>query len=316
MPMTSVQSALNDMFSSFELTERERSNASEQQARVREALRSALTLQQDFLTGSYQRRTAIRPLHDIDLFVVLEPTAHGPLRHAAPTDALRLVQAALDRAWPNKEHPLIQTRSVNIEFAGTGIGYDVVPAFAQGEHYMIPDRATNRWITSNPRIHANLSTEANQRANQLLKPAFKALKHWREGHGRLGRSFHLEVLSWRAFDTPPTTRLDALVDLFASLEESVMAPCPDPAGLGPPIDAGQDPARRATLHERLIEATNQLRTAKRYSDDGHTAFAHHALRGLFKSAYPERGEDPAHRTAAPAVVTAAGGLDGGGSRWG
>ena len=51
--------------------------ASKQQNVVRDNLQRHLGgIVRDALSGSYARRTAIRPLHDIDLFVVLDPATH------------------------------------------------------------------------------------------------------------------------------------------------------------------------------------------------------------------------------------------------
>ena len=316
--MASVQSALATLFATIELTTKQRTDASGQQARVREALRDGLTLSQDFLSGSYARDTAVRPLNDIDLFIVLAEKEHGELRKKGPVKTLALVKKVLDEAWPDKEHPIIQSRSVRIDFAGTGISYDVVPAFSDGDDvYRIPDRGSDAWISTNPRKHKEKSTAANKTAGSKLKPAFKALKHWRNGNDRLGRSFHLEVVSWSAFGSDPGNHITTLHGLFVHLRDRVLNSCPDPAGLGPDVDLGLSLDEKNRLRAALSDASSDLARAKQFADDGKTHSAHFVLRELFGSSYPEQGKDPSKAAVAPAVVIGAGsGVDRGGSRFG
>ncbi|WP_255415181.1 hypothetical protein [Vitiosangium sp. GDMCC 1.1324] len=77
--MWSVREGLEKFIQSLELTQGQRDEVSRQHTLVREALRKRLNTKTDFLSGSYSRHTAIRPLHDIDIFVVLgEMSSHPP----------------------------------------------------------------------------------------------------------------------------------------------------------------------------------------------------------------------------------------------
>src|SRR5690606_9674141 len=116
-----------------------------------------------------------RPLNDIDLFLVLEPQVHGERRSREPQLMLEDVQRALRKCYPPPgPETRIQGRSVNIQFTGTGIGYDVIPAFlvpasgARKEVYKIPDRARQIWIDTNPEVHKQRCIEANQLAGGML----------------------------------------------------------------------------------------------------------------------------------------------------
>ena len=82
--MWSVPEALERFIQSLELTPAQQQAATEQHTRLRGCLRQKLGTT-DFLSGSYSRNTAIRPLHDIDVFVVMGEarwTPSGPLLQA------------------------------------------------------------------------------------------------------------------------------------------------------------------------------------------------------------------------------------------
>ncbi len=167
--MGSVGEALELFIQSLELTGRQRDEVSRQHTLVREELRQRLKQKTDFLSGSYSRNTAIRPLHDIDIFVVLGETGSTPPE--SPDAALKRVRQALKEPWQDKELPILQQHSVHLEFTKSGIEFDVVPAYQLSgqEVYLIPERQTGQWSRSNPRRHQEVSTQCNERAGK--KPA-------------------------------------------------------------------------------------------------------------------------------------------------
>ncbi|MGZ3459869.1 MAG: SMODS domain-containing nucleotidyltransferase, partial [Archangium sp.] len=269
---------------------------SRQHTLVRECLRKRLKTKTDFLSGSYSRHTAIRPLHDIDIFVVLGEAASTPAFSASQRGltadaALKQVRQALHEEWPNKDLPLLQQHSVHIGFSKSDIEFDIVPAFEVPgrEAYLIPARETGQWISTNPRLHQTRSTEANEAAGKKLKPLLKAVKHWNRRHpsSPLG-SFHLEVMSYSAFPSPPQDYLDGLEKLFSHLSQQVRNACPDPARLGPNVDERMSPTQREAAHQLLASAARQVRLARDDSDSDPPR-AHGRLRELFGEFYRERG---------------------------
>src|SRR6185369_5312470 len=96
---------------------------------------------------------------DIDVFLVLDPSVHTSRHNKEPTHVLDRLRTALQACYPSPGPQItIQGRSVNIEFSGTGIGYDVIPAFLltpasaslEDTVYEIPDRDRRSWIKTNP----------------------------------------------------------------------------------------------------------------------------------------------------------------------
>ena len=285
--MWSVREGVERFIQSLELTPGQREEVSGQHTRLRECLRQRLGTT-DFLSGSYSRNTAIRPLHDIDVFVVMGEGAPGALSADA---ALKQVRQALHAEWPNKQLAILQQHSVHLGFTKSGIEFDVVPAFKVPgrDAYRVPERETGQWVLSNPSIHQKLSTEANERAGKKLKPLLKAVKHWNRHHPTTPlRSFHLEVLSYSAFSSPPRDYLEGLEQLLTHLGQKVVGSCPDPAGLGPHVDARMKPSQKQAAQQVLTSVARQVRLAREESD-ATPARAHERLKALFGEFYRSSG---------------------------
>jgi tRNA nucleotidyltransferase (CCA-adding enzyme) len=82
---------------SVEPTASEAKEAERQEQLVRESLQKILGPQEVFISGSYGRGTAIRPLHDIDLFFVLLP---DPSPTPSVQAYLQKPRKALEEAFP------------------------------------------------------------------------------------------------------------------------------------------------------------------------------------------------------------------------
>jgi len=288
-----IASTFQSYLSSLELNDRERAEASAQQVALRDRLRLHLAVVDSRLVGSYRRGTAIRPLKDIDVFVVLEAGKH---RHDVPEAPLRLLQTidrVLRASYPNHQ-PRIQGRSVNITFSGTGIGYDIVPAFAptpmggadtKPPYYEIPDRRASTWIYTNPAAHAAACIAANKRAGGMLNGLIKAAKHWNRGNGKPLSSFHIEVMSYSKFESKPADPRVGLRDLFQHLASAVMDACPDPAGLGLAIDADLTPQERTHAQKLLLRAAEVAQAAVNAEREGYDDDAIALWRALLGDAF-------------------------------
>lgn len=265
-----VASTFQSYLSSLELTDRERADASAQQVALRDRLRLHLAGFVDSrLVGSYRRGTAIRPLKDIDVFVVLDARQHHRDVPEAPLRLLQTIDRALRASYPSHK-PRIQGRSVNIGFSGTEIDYDIVTAFAptwtgaagtEPPYYEIPDRRVSTWIRTNPAKHAEACIAANERAGGMLNGLIKATKHWNRASGKPLSGFHIEVMSYSAFWSKPNDPRAGLRDLFQHLANAVQSACPDPAGLGPAIDADRTSQERAHARKLLQGATQVAQAA-------------------------------------------------------
>ena len=292
--MLTVAQAFHAFLQTLELTDKEQAEASRQQNALRENLRKELgTSIRDILSGSYSRKTAIRPLNDIDLFIILDPKVHAAsYPPAPPLTCLQMIEAALKKAYP-QHAPKIQGRSVHIDFKGTGIGYDVVPAFDEpkGGEYKIPDRDRKEWIRTNPEKHKAACIAANERAGGKLNQLIKAAKRWncRQPEAARLRSFHLEVMSYEAFSTGPASFPEGLAALFGFLADRVLKTCAEPAGIGPNIDAGMTQTERTAARTALLAAAKTAERALEHDKAGRMQEAHKEWRALLGNDYPETG---------------------------
>ncbi|MBK8230632.1 MAG: nucleotidyltransferase [Candidatus Eisenbacteria bacterium] len=284
--MKKIPEAFQDFLSRLELTQRERDEASRQHIHMRQQIQKKMEVEDNFLSGSYGRRTAIRPLNDIDIFVVRKSATGPGARKVTPSQMIEEMKATLESIYPSKK-ATVSARALNMEFEGSGIAYDVVPAFAaERDVYLIPDMEKDEWVRTNPKIHQEKSTAANQRAGGKLIPLLKAVKHANNRYGRVGRSFHLEVLSWQVVTSDPGAFLDGLVLLLDGLVPRMDLPCPDPAGLGPAIQPS--PAKCQEAKKLLAKMARLATDAKRLASEGRLAEAHTTLQEIFGDAWQSR----------------------------
>jgi hypothetical protein len=290
MPTTIVQ-AFDKLLHDLQLTEREQAEIIRQAKSLVDNLKNHLPgIAHTLLAGSYSRNTAIRPLHDVSLFVVLDASAHEGLHQAGPVACLKKLQIALSLAYPSGEPPRIEPRAINIRLRGSDIGFDVVPAFAaDATVYLIPDRKQERWIKTSPEAQREASNKVHDNAGAKLHPLIRAAKLWNQLNGKPLAPFHLEVLAARAVSTPPPNYLDAFRKLLLKATESVMKSCPDPAGVGPDIDEGLDHEQRTRCQLALKEALRQVDQGLQFDRTWRTDDAHRVFRNLFGEAYPETG---------------------------
>jgi hypothetical protein len=292
-----VAQAFGELWTALEPSTPERETASAQQKRVREKLDALLTLDDTYLTGSYRRRTLIRPVDDIDVLLVLNWDAYKSiiaLDAAGATTALNLVEAALRTAYPTSEIVRFG-RCIRIQFAGTGIGFDAVPAFRfTADEFVIPDEDRNGWLTTNPREVERLVSEANSgRTEGWLVPEVKLLKAWKDARPKAERDllhgYLLEVKTYHALQGPPTNERIGMAELFEHFAAAVWNTTPD---IWP---QGEAPDSYLTLGQRLTAATlfstagQEARRAVNAENEGRTADAHAIWRALFGERYPESG---------------------------
>jgi len=195
---------------SLGLNDDERELIEKKQNGLREKLRldEDITLEDDFLTGSYRRHTILKPKDadekfDVDVFIAFSNDEYGEkdleeLREIT-IKALRKVKEnypELGITGLNEE----QARSVGVEFGGI-FQIDVVPSIQieKDKLYKIFDKRSGQPVRSNPKLHGERLTEANEQTAsgtvQRLVPIVKLLKAWKREKCDYMKSFHLEILA-------------------------------------------------------------------------------------------------------------------------
>jgi predicted nucleotidyltransferase len=299
--MLTLDEAFRKFKSRLELNDREQKNARNRHTEVREHIRSRFAINRDFLTGSYARYTKTKPLKDIDIFFVLAESERKKYRDQAPSVVLNDFHSALvDKYGAGAVRK--QGRSVNVDFGVVVdsddntdyrvLSVDVVPAFADGENYEIPNADTGKWMKTNPEIHAQEAKDAHQAYSNEWKGLVRMVKYWNNNakHGKdkpVKPSFLIEVMALQCLHGGWQGRFEYEIQgFFSSLADRIEDEWPDPAGLGSPVSDGMDAQRKARAKELLQEASRDASNAINLARKGQIGEALKAWRQLFGPKFP------------------------------
>lgn len=214
-----------------------------------------------FMTGSYARFTASRPLHDLDIFFVAG--AFDP-QHLDPRATLAALQSSIEANFRNptalRTQVSAQTHSITIAFLSRDeerFAVDIVPAFTSGDlnefeqpTFWVPEIATtsrrNRgaryiqlresnkterdwWVRSDPLGYIRLAADMNARNDDFRKVA-KFIKKWKYSCGSQNRefllkSFHVEQAVLTILGENPAFDIGgAIFRYFCTLPDSIEQP--------------------------------------------------------------------------------------------
>jgi len=257
--MITTTEAFKKFKSRLELRDAEQQDAIRLHTEIRELIDNNFTVARHFLTGSYKRHTKTRPLKDVDIFFVLDKEKEKKYL-SDPLGLLEDFRKCLAIKY-GEDKVKIGRRSVGIDLS---IGpdeekicsIDAVPAFDVGNHYQIPDNVLNKWIDTDPEIHAEEATTANKAFEGEWKPMVKMVKKWNETQGKpIKPSFLLEVMAMQIFYPPFSGGyVYELKSFFATAADRIGERWPDPAGLGSPVSDQMDATKVSTARQKLIEA--------------------------------------------------------------
>lgn len=292
--MITVNEAFRIFRTRLETTPTEDATASRRQRRLRELLDAALDIDEDFLTGSYVRHTKTKPLRDVDIMIVLKDTSYLK-RH--PHEVLEQIRAVLAEHY-GADRVCIDRRAVRVDFGVERVGevdgeiitFDVVPAFKNGDAYLIPDEVLGTWVPTNPKLHAELATAANKAFDGQWKPLIKMIKRWNKTVGSpIEPSFLLEVMGLDLLVGPWSSQhAYEIRQFFASAADRIADRWPDPAHLGPDVSdvLDTDPAKMTRARTALRTAEATATRAIQADRQGRTGEALRIWRSLFGEAFP------------------------------
>ena len=192
------------------LSDPERELIQTKQSALREKLNliEDIQLVDDFLTGSYRRHTIIKPKYsdekfDVDVFIAFSNDDYGEWdleeMRGITIKSLRKVKSRYPELGITELNEK-QARSVGAEFGGD-FQIDIVPAIQihKDKLYKIFDKRSCEAVRSNPKLHGQRLTEANERTASgtvhRLVPIIKILKAWKREKCDFVKSFHLEILA-------------------------------------------------------------------------------------------------------------------------
>lgn len=151
-----------------------------------------------FLTGSYSRKTIIRPIDDIDLYVRVHYGKHA--KDQSPMSILRLMASAIRKRYPKNTKVNIEAPCIVVRFLG--YKFEIVPAVGYSDDpdlYSIPVPGSKEWMDCYPNVPDKWLSACNHANNSLFIPLIKMLKQWNRNNKVGLKSFHLELLTEKVF---------------------------------------------------------------------------------------------------------------------
>ena len=115
---------------------------------------------------------------------------------------------------------------------------------AQGEpaFFLMPNEQ-GAYRRADPQKESDAATRANQRHHELLLPLIRLIMYWNQRPGcPTLAAYYPETIAMKsfAFQAPLTSLPEGLKTFFQKAQGTLWAACPDPKGLGPPLDEAID----------------------------------------------------------------------------
>jgi len=177
-----------------------------------------------FLYGSYARNTAIQPIKDVDVCVVLDLS----VTTYTPEQVVRRLKKVLEGIGYDGK-TAYQRRSIRIDMSQMTLDVvPVVPIEDKDAVLHIPDRTLKEWIHTYPKAHIEAATHINKECGGRYKPLVKIVKAWygyqaKEKRGierPQPKGFTLEALVAHYQDPDAPTYAEAFVNFLHNLIES------------------------------------------------------------------------------------------------
>ena len=173
-----------------------------------------------FLNGSYARGTAIRPIKDVDVIVVVG----RDWRMVPPDKAMESLRRKLAVRYPERR-TLRQRRAVRVTLSDMQLDVLLAHDADAGGGLMIPDRRKQRWISTNPKLQLELATALKRATNSNYASLVKLLKAWfasKVAAPDRPASFVLECGAYHILSASPREYAGALPVAFARLLQELV----------------------------------------------------------------------------------------------
>lgn len=271
----------------LELKDDELRDAELRQRAVMMMLPNWFAVERSFYDGSFARRTFAKPIEGADLFVQLGYANRG-YRLRPPS--------AIIRAFGNFLAPGIsslreETGRLSIRCSAHGEcieSVNVVPVFADGESWAIPDRSADQWLITDPHKHSELAQRAHNEFSSRWRSVVQMIKCWNVHHGRpIKPGYLIEVI---ALDyLKPETHASYLWQVYGFLEalsKRLGETWVDPAGIARPISEVMSNEERAVACSAAERARWKAQAAIKIEGDGDIDHALRVWRELFGPLFP------------------------------
>ena len=275
--------------------------------------------------GAFARKTAIQPLDDIDVFVIMRgggmtaratPDTSGiyhldpgstpsPLSHLTDTDrnisstrVLDTFKRALQQVASYETADITRDgAAVRLKLVTSPWYFDLVPAVdviagPGGVGFFLMPNGQGAYRRADPQKDSDAASLANQQHHELLLPLIRLIRYWNKRPGcPTLPEYYLETIALKsfAFYVPLTNLPEGLKTFFQQAPGALWAPCPDPKGFGPPLDQEINWQTKHQVISAMQHAAHTAQRALRADHQGHTSAALNAWRHLFGSAFPLYG---------------------------
>jgi Second Messenger Oligonucleotide or Dinucleotide Synthetase domain len=216
-----------------------------------------------FETGSLRAGTGVRFYSDADYLVCLKGE-----RPPTGTSALTKVKTSLADRFPST---VVKVRSpaVVCEFAEAKETVEVVPAYAEGLGYWIPDPATGGWMKTHPKDHNAYVNEINKSHSGGAKKLARLAKVWKYKRSVPVSSCYLEMRAAKYTAGQSTWWLAAdLHGFLKHLQDISLAAMNDPTGLSSRFTACSSESNRTDALSKLSIAVTRASKAWDFDKDG------------------------------------------------
>lgn len=239
-----------------------------------------------YLSGSYARDTAIRPLDDVDIIVLIDRRHWAvPLfaTYPDPDAVLRTFSGAIRHRYQDSS---LRTQNRSIRLRLFHLNIDVVPAMDSGKGdglILIPDRREGDWILTAPKMHTEIASAINQQQSGRFKPLVKFLKFWNTNLPSTAqfKSFAVETIACRIFSKIEFSSIQhgllLFFDFIAFLGDETQAfkwndnygvsfewgtKVPDLANTGSNVTAGVESYQKQRFIECAVSSRNRMMEAE------------------------------------------------------
>ncbi len=216
-----------------------------------------------FETGSLRAGTGVRFYSDADYLVSLRRD-----RPVTGSAALTKVKTSLADRFPNT---IVTVRSpaVVCEFASGKETVEVVPAYAEGLGYWIPNPATGGWMKTHPKNHNAYVSDVNKSHSGGAKKLARLAKAWKYKRTVPISSCYLEMRAAKYAAAQTTWWLPADLHGFLKHLQSIgLAAMNDPTGLSSRFTACSSEASRTEALSKLSTAVTRAGKAWDFDKDG------------------------------------------------
>lgn len=216
--------------------------------------------------GSLGRKTASKPVADIDLLVHLHVDSKL-WDESYRDDSTRFLYRIRNSLSSTSTVQKVGARGQAVRlFYSDGLTVDVaaVEKYSSGD-YAIPN-GSGGWQTTNPLRHAEYLDQRNAGVSGDLKRFIQIAKQWNIAHSSRLRSFHLEMLAASTFTSLDNDRRKALGVFFNTIHHNLSVQ--DPAGHSGDLSSYLTPNQREQVNASLAVAKNRAALAKTAEHSG------------------------------------------------